>query len=496
MRLAICKRVISFLSRNIYFSFFARGMLVLVSLLSFKILTIKLSAEEVGKWSLLIMIVSLFSMTLINPVAMYLNRHFHRWYDEGKLIHVMNWLVFLYVLIGILAVGMLSVMVSFVEVGWTEDYFILLCLVGAGVFINNLNLNTVYYINMLGNQKTWFYLSMSTLILALILSVILTNDVKSVELWMIGQYFGYLVSGILAYYVIRKLFLSHAIASQKIIITKASISKLMRFSFPLLLAVGLYWLQFQSYRIFIADSFSLAYLGMFIAGYTVSTGIMGAFESVLQQFFHPIFYSRVNKGDASKLNNGMDIEIRLAWIELNKISIPLILLTTITIAILSKPLIHILVAEKFWDGWYFVVLGAFVEMCRVMGNIYGLIFHAINKTKMLLVPHFVGALSVIITMPLMINRYGSSGIGLSLVVSSLLYLAVLRKVASRYIKMSGTDYNHLKIILYVLCLMVILLIYELFDYSLVVDILSILVVGLVYVYTLYIFSKSSKLIKI
>ena len=77
-------------------------------------------------------------------------------------------------------------------------------------------------------------------------------------------------------------------------------SALMKFAWPVSIAVGLSWLQSQSYRFFLEDAAGLAQLGLFVAGYSISAGIIAAFESVLTTYFQPQFYKGINTSNSAE----------------------------------------------------------------------------------------------------------------------------------------------------------------------------------------------------
>lgn len=482
------------MDKGIIFSFVARGVLVLLMLAVFKLITIKLSVEDVGKWSLLIMTINLFSMSLINPVCMYLNRHFHYWMDAGVLIKIMRLIYVYYLFVALFSVVMFYIWMSITNMYWGFDIVWLLLLVALGVLVNNLNMNSIYYINMMGLRKSWFFLSVASVLFGVTFSLYFISQENSVENWMFGQYLGYFLVAIVTLGVIEGSIRDKE-AQLKTDNDTLNIKSILQFSVPLFMAVGLYWVQFQSFRIFIAENFDLVYLGLFVAGYTVSSGIMGSFESVLQQYYHPAFYKLVNEFSNDNTDKKALEEILTVWGKLFNISVPLIILTALTVAFMSKPLLHLLVDQKYWNGWYFVVLGALVEMCRVIGNVYGLAFHAIKKTKMLLIPHFIGAIFIIISMPICIMLFRESGIAISMILSSMVYLYVLKSMIMNKLKVNlnlGCEYYYL--ILFTIYMLFIDYVYLNFEYSIIHDLFAFVLCGILYILIAAKIAKKSDLL--
>jgi O-antigen/teichoic acid export membrane protein len=115
-----------------------------------------------------------------------------------------------------------------------------------------------------------------------------------------------------------------------VIPTRVHLWKLCHFAWPVAISVGFNWLQTQGYRFFVADSLGLIALGLFVAGYGISAGLMAAFESVLTTYFQPRFYKRVS-------NNNL-VDQSLAWNKYAGAILPSLILVTFLLAGLAPEL--------------------------------------------------------------------------------------------------------------------------------------------------------------
>jgi len=107
-------------------------------------------------------------------------------------------------------------------------------------------------------------------------------------------------------------------------------------------------------------------------------------ESLAMQFLYPLFYRRVTEHDNR-------VEVELAFSDLLNTLVPVYFVLT-GLLILSAPyLLKVLVAPQFQDAITFVMLGAGIEMCRVLGNLLSNAAHVRRKTKSLALPYAAGA---------------------------------------------------------------------------------------------------------
>jgi O-antigen/teichoic acid export membrane protein len=158
----------------------------------------------------------------------------------------------------------------------------------------------------------------------------------------------------------------------------------------------------------------LADLGSFVAGFGISAGLISGFESILSTYFQPGFYRRVSGSKAE--------EQSAAWLEYAQNLLPALLLTSLFIIAAAPELTQLMLGPSFSQSERFVAWGACAELARISAGVFALAAYAKMDTQQLLLPNLVGAISALMVLGWAIAAYGSDGVGLGLVLSSLLML--------------------------------------------------------------------------
>jgi O-antigen/teichoic acid export membrane protein len=145
------------------------------------------------------------------------------------------------------------------------------------------------------------------------------------------------------------------------------------------------WLQLSGYRFLVEKYWGMAQLGFLAIGLQLAASIFALAESLAMQFLYPFFFRRVTKHEDQA-------EVQLALSDLLNTLVPLYLVL-VGFVILSAPyILKILVAPQFENAVSFVMLGAGIEMCRVLGNVVSNAAHIKRKTTSLSLPYAFGAL--------------------------------------------------------------------------------------------------------
>ncbi len=161
----------------------------------------------------------------------------------------------------------------------------------------------------------------------------------------------------------------------------------------------------------------LSILGLFVAGYGISVGIMSAFESILTTYYQPHFYRAVNAGNHEAQE--------LAWKNYASIMLPALILMVFYIVLMAPDLTRVLLGKDYQSSSQFILWGALAEGFRVLANIYGLAAHAIMRTHLLLVANFLAALFFVILINWLMPIMGVLGAGISLAFSGLILVLLL-----------------------------------------------------------------------
>jgi len=195
-------------------------------------------------------------------------------------------------------------------------------------------------------------------------------------------------------------------------IQKQHLQALFSFAWPVAIAAGLGWVQAQGYRYLIEGQLGLAQLGLFVAGYGISAGMIAGFESVLTTYFQPRLYRDVSLDQHPEQH-------AQAWHRYAAAVIPSLVLTIALILMLASELTRLFLGENFQSASAFVVWGALAEAARVLMGIYSLIAHVYMRTRWLILPGLIGAVLSITLCSLLLPGFGAAGAGMGLVSSGL-----------------------------------------------------------------------------
>jgi O-antigen/teichoic acid export membrane protein len=181
------------------------------------------------------------------------------------------------------------------------------------------------------------------------------------------------------------------------------------------------WLQLSGYRFLVESYWGLAQLGFMVVGLQLTGQISALVESLVMQFFYPMFYRRVSANEQVH-------EVELAFSDLLNTLVPIYFVLTGLIIVSAPYLLKLLVASQFQDAIFFVMLGAGIELCRVLGNILSNAAQITRKTKSVVLPYAVGAITTFILIALIGDRQQEMiWVGVALISGAIAMLLVMLK---------------------------------------------------------------------
>lgn len=382
---------------------FGRAAQFVLLLLVMRVATSYLPPDEMGRLSLITAATAFFALFLVNPVGMFINRRFHAWDALGhaKYYLKLHWLYLL--VVSLVAAASLAALNKIHAFGFQFNTAWLLVLVCGSLFFNTINQTAIPSLNLLEFRGRFITLTLATIGASLVGSFLLVSVFKpTAEYWLLGLLIGQAVFAVIGV----KLFFDKL---QPEIPVKAPsgahLKLLFHFAWPVAISVGFNWLQTQGYRFLVADSLGLAALGLFVAGYGISAGLMAAFESVLTTYFQPKFYKRVSNNDRA--------EQSLAWNKYAGAILPSLMLVTFLLAGLAPELTRFMVGPAYQSASQFVVWGVLAEGARVLAGVYSMSAHAKMKTRLLLMPNLLGAGICIALIWVLAPAMGAHGVGLA-----------------------------------------------------------------------------------
>lgn len=401
-----------------------RAAQFLLALVMLRVATTLLSPEEMGRVSLVLTTIAFFALFLINPVGMFINRRLHAWQASGVarhyLIRYVGYLLMVVLLAAIvLPFAYTSGLIDFgITIGW------LILLVCGSLLFNTINQTAIPSLNMLGDSKGFVILSVATLGTSFICAVALVQTIQlDANYWLLGLLLGQALFAVVGARILLSRLHENATMHVAPIIGKRQLRTLFNFAWPVAIAAGLGWLQSQGYRYFIEAQLGLAQLGLFVAGYGISAGIIAGFEAVLTTYFQPRLYRDVSNGHPETQAQ--------AWRRYAAAVLPSLMLTMAFVMMLAPELTRLFLGENFQSAAEYVVWGAIAEAARVVAGIYSLIAHVFMRTRWLILPGIVGAGLSIILCVLLIPHSGAAGVGLGLALSGFVVMEMMHFLLAR-----------------------------------------------------------------
>lgn len=477
------------MNRDIIIVLVVRAFHAIVSLLTLKVMTMQLDPVDVGKISMLMVIYISFTVLAISPVGLYINRKFFIWYDNGLLKPSLA-IAGLY----LVAVVLLSVMLLFIitfyldfNAGFALPWLVVL--VAGILFFKTIQETILPAFNGIGMRFQWGIFTAIMLAVSLGSSWGLMWVHHSAEFWILGQIMGFALGGGLGLWYMVKVCPVKQDVDTSNFWTHKAVKEIFYFSFPTMIVLVLNWGQFQSYRILLGTSVSLEFLGLFIAAYTVSMGIINSFETTALYYYQPLFYKNISQyGEVTSENWGM---ISNAWEDYARTLIPMFFITGAFISGLAQPFLDLLTSQKYWGGTSYVIIGAIVETCRAIGSVYALGAHATMRIWQIVLPQIAGTLIVVLGLPVLLKFVDPDRAILCILVGGVFYVVLMHIRITRHLGVKLTGLNINMCISWAIILFVLGKLYALFTKSVLLDISAIGVVGIVYIYMIIIIARKN-----
>lgn len=403
-----------------------RAAQFILALAMLRAATTLLSPEEMGKVSLIFTTIAFFVMFFVNPVGMFINRRMHAWQEVGVGQNYLKKYVVFLTIVALWAVIFILILHTSGIVNFGVPTCWIVGLVFTSIIFSTINQTAIPLINMLGDRRRYTYLSVITMIASFCFAILIVQMVeRSAEHWVLGVILGQATIGVIGAKYLFDMLDAQCIEKAERTVDIRYYRHLFTFAWPVGVAAGLGWVQSQAYRYLMEDQLGVAQLGLFVAGYSISAGLIAGFESILTTYFQPRLYKDVNNGDAEVHKQ--------AWNKYATVVIPSLLLTTALIALLSEELTGVLLGSKFKEGAIFVLWGSLVEAARVLSGVYSLIAHVHMRTRWLILPSSIAAMLSIILSMTMIPTFGAGGAGLALAVSGYVGVFMLHILLAKHV---------------------------------------------------------------
>lgn len=407
---------------------FGRVAQFILALVMMRVATTFLPPSEMGRMSLFVSSIAFFSLLLVSPVGLFINRRLHAWEMQGVVRRYFDYYWVYLLAVAVLASLVLTVMNDLEIIGLRTTTAWLWILVCGSLLFNTMNQIVIYSLNMLGFSGWFLALTLATLASGFLMAVVLILHFQlRIEYWLLGLLIGQIVfAGIGSKVFFARLVVLQNTRSGGSI--RTHIDALFQFAWPVSIAVGFNWVQAQSYRFIMENFLGLTALGLFVAGYGISTGLILGSESMLATYFQPRFYKRVSSGNRE--------EQAQAWESYASAILPALVLLICFIIAMAPELTRVLLGAGYQLSAQYVVWGALAEAIRVVAGVYGMAAHARMKTRLLLIPNLIGALMALALLVWLTPMLGASGVGIALSLSGLSMIMALHFTIQAEVKLN------------------------------------------------------------
>lgn len=361
-----------------------RVLQIAISLVSVRIMTTQLASAEVGNYYLIFSALSFFSLFLINPINVYINRNSHAWVDQKLLYNrFFNFNIYV-VCVCLLALPVLFVLTTTMGLFSGMPVQHVMTFVAAGLFLLTWNQLIIPTLNLLNHRAAFAVFSTLTLALSLACSFVFAQFFTATAIvWLTGQATAQALVTLAAYCYFRRVVPGKLdLIEARSVISRRHVTGVLSFALPVYATTLLMWTQSQSYRMIVEQRLGLEYLAMVGLGLGIASNIASAGEALMQQIYLPKFYREIT--DATPAERVQ------AWNSLAQLALPVYLSLAVFVSCLAPFIVEILVHEKFADAWLYVALGAWIELCRMTSGTFVLVAHAEMQTRNLVRSFLVG----------------------------------------------------------------------------------------------------------
>jgi len=372
----------------------ARLAQFIIMAVGMKVMTSLLSPLELGTVSLVVTTTGLLAMVFVNPVGMYLNRYIHLWVESRVFKIIFIWMIkylFYVACISVILIMILRVNVHLMQL--VSVYWVVGLICGSLIF-NSIVQTLIPSFNTLGDRIAWGVLTVGWVGTGLIFSsaaVLLFGNLAFY--WLAGALLSHVIFATVAYRHFFKKFPGDTCVQRPF-----KNSDLIKFAFPIALSVFFNWLQFQGYRLYLADQIGLQELGFFYAGYSLAAWIMGAVELTVTAMHQPNLYKDAHSKD--------QIYAQHSWRRYSNRVIPYYLISCFAIIVLADDLILVLLGQEYKSVSSYVIVGALAELSRIWIGHISLLFHLELNTNKLINPMIGGSIVAVLGSIFLVPSFG------------------------------------------------------------------------------------------
>ena len=384
--------------RSLFFLIFGRLLQAGLSIITLRMMTEILDQAEVGHQYLINSLILGFSLILINPVGMYVNRHLHEWKAKSQLLPAMKAMNRYFLIVAALSIPI--VVILRFAFNFSEN-ILLLTLVGyvaLYIFLSTWFQSLISFFNLLGHQDVFVTLNILSVLIGLIAAILLTHFFSPQALnWLGGLLIGQAISLMVGLVLLGRQLKDQPEKSDSLIKSFFSRNTFL-FCYPVALTTVFMWLTTQGYRFWVEKNSgleALAYLGV---GLGLAASLAAIVESLTTQWLYPYFYSQMSATDSRERQKSWE----LLWQRSLAIYIPFLF-----VSLVASPLvIKLLVSEKFHGVGLIFYFGCGIEFLRLCSGVLYIAAHSEKKTSTTIGPYALGAGVLFLSLFMLIQYQG------------------------------------------------------------------------------------------
>lgn len=427
-------------------------------------------------------IISISSLSLINPISIYITRHYLGWCSDG-----FGWIIVKRFVVYIVIVGLFVAVVMFFlinlniiqkQLSFSEIYLIIPLL----IVVSTVSTYPQELLNIIGKPQAFIALTNLELwgkIGAISFSALLFLPTAITVIYSI-MFWGMLFSLLSVFVLYRGI---RGFKENSSFITIAGIKNIFIFAWPFSIATGLYWCQTDGYRFVMQNVAGVESVGKFVVAFSVGATLMIALDTLFHQLYLPVYYGEIAV-------ETMEAHIS-AWNKYAQKVVSVFVPAGLFVACAGPYLSFWLLHKTYWDMGAYAAFGAISQLFRIFSGAFvnGIITRKL--TSGLILPNLIGAIMALTGTYFLALNSPIIGAGTSLLISyATVSLGLYFKLRNRLaIKLPVALFNKVLIAVAPVCVFLIILHRAGFSTKLVPNIIIISISGFYLIFLQWKFSR-------
>lgn len=385
------------IDKKIIILFSGRLIQTAMAVLTIRLLTSLLSQQEVGHQYLINSIILWFSLVLINPVGMFVNRHLHEWKENKQLYYFIKQLNKYFMFIAVFSLPIVFLIRNYFNVGEFLPAAEILIFIFLYTYFSTWFQTLISLFNLFDLQKVFVLLNIFSQGCGLLFATLFVKLIEpSAVAWLSGLLMGQSLSLIIALYLFYKKFPKNKFNTIPVATEALFTKTTFNFCYPIAITTLFMWFMNQGYRLIVERNLGAEILASIGVGLGIATSLAGVVESITTQYFYPQYYATLSNSSLEQRSK--------AWKILWKRTIIVYVPCCFLIVSVSNLVVRALTAASFHHVVSFIWFGAVIELFRQLSNIAYLVSHGEKKTHNTILPYMIGGGFLAIVLMVLINK--------------------------------------------------------------------------------------------